>query len=75
MTGDELHLLIGRAVMSPSVTEPPRLEGCRYDFLKGMWMIEEGQDEVILVRSGDPKKPTPMTKKADRETGEDQKGT
>lgn len=48
--------------------------GCRYDFANGGWMRKEGNTEVFLVKSCDPNKPLAGTKKADLETGEDQKG-
>jgi len=45
-------------------------ENCHYDRKIGAWVVSESG--VLLVNS--PDKPKPVTKKADIETGEDQKG-
>lgn len=50
-------------------------EGCTYDIEKGYWWIWEDGTRIPLVLSSNPARPRPETKKADRETGEDQKGT
>jgi hypothetical protein len=47
-------------------------EGCEYDELIGGWIVNETNE--YLVKSSDPKKPKPGTKKEDIETGEDLKG-
>jgi hypothetical protein len=44
--------------------------GCEYDLSKGAWVLKHSG--VLLVES--PERPRPQTKKADIETGEDQKG-
>lgn len=46
-------------------------EGCEYDFQIGAWVLKNSGE--LLVESADPPKP-PQSKKADIETGEDQKG-
>lgn len=46
-------------------------EGCEYNFQIGGWVLIESNQ--LVVESADPPKP-PQSKKADIETGEDQKG-
>lgn len=73
MNAKNMHLLVDRAFRYPAEAPDPRPEGCRYDRKTGAWMMNEDGREVMLVTSTDPRKPLRGTKKADRETGEDQK--
>ncbi|MFB5284658.1 hypothetical protein [Peribacillus sp. Hz7] len=63
------HLLIKKAFVYTKPKEKPQLRG--YYFLNslGYWV---DKDEVPYVL--DTRRPKPQTKKADVETGEDQKG-
>lgn len=69
----ERHILIEKAFIYSEPKAPLVPKKCRYDFLKGGWMISENNEEVFLVTSTNPNKPLAGTKKADIETGEDQK--
>ncbi|MCM3575597.1 hypothetical protein M3172_20605 [Mesobacillus subterraneus] len=64
------HLLIKQAFIYPKPKEKPKLEG--YVFIKsaGYWVDNENNEPYVL----DNRRPKPQTKKADVETGEDQKG-
>lgn len=68
------HLLLKKAFVFKDNDQNLSPIGCTYDFVKGAWIKPENNDQVFLVRSNDPNKPIAGTKKADRETGEDQKG-
>jgi len=46
--------------------------GCRYDNSLGAWILTDSNE--FLVKSNDPDRPRPTTKKHDLETGEDLKG-
>ncbi len=67
------HILIARAFIYPEDRTTLAPKNCRYDFIKGGWIKRENNREVFLVKSKDPNKPMVGTKKADIETGEDQK--
>ena len=71
MPKNKLHLLIKHAKTYRRFSGSLEPEGCDYNFQIGAWMIKGTQE--LLVESADPPKP-PQTKKADIETGEDQKG-
>lgn len=47
-------------------------DGYSYDKRKGAWVSR--QTKEFLVKSKDPRRPRPSTKKEDVETGEDLKG-
>jgi hypothetical protein len=64
------HLLIEKAYEYPLPHKEPTMQGCKYDNVKGYWTYENNNKPVIL----DKNFIKPRTKKADRETGEDQKG-
>lgn len=68
------HLLLEKAFIFKERKQDQSPIGCTYDFDKGAWLKPEDNNLVFLVRSTDPNKPIAGTKKADRETGEDQKG-
>lgn len=63
------HLLLEVAKSYQISSNDLTPHGCRYDLVKGAWILE-GSD-TLLVESGDLQ--PPRTKKADMETGEDQK--
>ena len=64
------HILLEHAQTYPIRDRDLSPEGCRYDFLQGAWVLDDG--DILLVESPNP--PGPKTKKGDHETGEDQKG-
>lgn len=68
------HILLKNAFIFKERNSNLAPEGCTYDFDKGAWVKEENDVLITLVRSNDPNKPICGTKKADAETGEDQKG-
>ena len=65
------HILLSKAVVHNKPQAQTSLENCQYQNDRGLWILEE-TDEV-LVKSSDPNRPTPGTKKEDIETGEDLK--
>jgi len=67
------HILIKNAYVYPKREKPLEPDGCYYSFKNGGWMKKENNKNIFLVRSKDPNKPMAGTKKADLETGEDQK--
>jgi len=67
--GDPKHILLTFATRRPYRTTPDLPEHAKYDRIRGCW-IQEGSP---LVRSSDGTMIS-STKKADQETGEDQKG-
>lgn len=68
------HLLLKKAFIFRDENRDLTPKGYTYDFEKGAWIRIAGNDQEFLVKSDDPDKPIAGTKKADRETGEDQKG-
>ncbi len=74
MKREQSHILIKKAFVYSAKRSPLDPKGCKYDFNKGGWMREENNKEIFLVKSKDLNKPMAGTKKADLETGEDQKG-
>ncbi|MCM8762805.1 MAG: hypothetical protein NC938_06430 [Candidatus Omnitrophica bacterium] len=68
------HILIEKAYIYSQKRRSLQPDGCHYDFENGGWMRREENEEVFLVKSKDINKPMAGTKKADLETGEDQKG-
>jgi hypothetical protein len=67
------HYLIGRAHVYPHPGQISDPENCRYDDRLGVWRWGEGKD-TVLVKSSNPQRPRPQSKKHDIETGEDLKG-
>jgi hypothetical protein len=63
------HILIKKAFTYPIKDNTPDMMGCSYDSEKGYW-ISQFNTPIIFDSSIEK----PSTKKADRETGEDQKG-
>ena len=63
------HLLLELAKTYPKFTGDLTPQGSRYDILQGAWVLDSVG--TLLVESDDPS--PPKTKKADMETGEDQK--
>ena len=63
------HLLLTLAKTYPVFTGDLSPQGCQYNLREGAWVLE-GMGS-LLVESPCP--PIPKTKKADIETGEDQK--
>ena len=63
------HLLLELAKTYPKGTQDLTPPGCRYDVLQGAWLLNSVG--TLLVESDE--RPPPKTKKADMETGEDQK--
>jgi hypothetical protein len=68
------HILLEKAKVFEQEKKNLDPLGCTYDIEKGVWLIEESGEKIALVRSQNPNKPISGTKKADVETGEDQKG-
>ena len=64
------HLLLATAKSYPVSTQDLAPPGCRYSLSAGAWIVEDAGS--LLVET--PGRPMPATKKADLETGEDQKG-
>ena len=64
------HILIEKAYEYPVPLEKPSMQGCKYNIEGGYWIRNNNNQPVIL----DKDFIKPRTKKADRETGEDQKG-
>jgi len=67
------HFLIEKAYVYPKRTPLKDLKDCEYDFEYGAWFWNFGGCKSVLVKSSNPDKPMPVTKKKDFETGEDQK--
>jgi hypothetical protein len=67
----EKHPLFSRAHRYTGKRECAAPDGFIYDLVRGGWLDDSGN---YLVRSADANMPPPMTKKEDRETGEDRKG-
>ena len=70
MFQDQKHLLLELAKTYPVSTEDLSPSGCKYDLVRGGWVLEH---EGSLLASM-PGRPKLKTKKFDIETGEDQKG-
>jgi hypothetical protein len=66
----ELHPLLQRATKYPRPNRDLTPTGCTYDSLAGAWVDDDSG--VLLVDK--IYRPGVLTKKADVETGEDQKG-
>ena len=64
------HILMTYATRHPHHVAPAMPEGAQYDPVKGYW-CENGKP---LIASGEFLENGAPTKKADQETGEDQKG-
>ncbi|MEK3820320.1 hypothetical protein MKY20_14735 [Cytobacillus sp. FSL W8-0315] len=67
---EQKHLLIQKAFIYDKPRKKPELK--EYTFLNkaGYWIDKQDSQPYVL----DSKRPKPQTKKADVETGEDQKG-
>ena len=63
------HILV--RVAQYRLDQKSELEGCHYSHERGAWI--ENSSGNFLVHSTSGSRPKPMTKKADMETGEDQK--
>jgi hypothetical protein len=66
---DEKHLLIKKAFIYDKPRKKPELKGYHFVNSLGYWVDEDRIPYVL-----DSRRPKPQTKKADVETGEDQKG-
>ncbi len=64
------HLLLSLAQSYQLPTEDLAPRNCEYSLTEGVWRLQDGGS--LLVET--PGRPTPVTKKRDIETGEDQKG-
>ena len=64
------HILLEKTFRYAEPKVDPRPQNCTYNTIKGYW-INNNTAEVMML-SNDPRRP--QTKKADIETGEDQKG-
>lgn len=64
------HILLEKAFRYPKPTLDPTPANCTYERVRGYWINNDTGEPMML--SDDPLRP--QTKKADRETGEDQKG-
>jgi hypothetical protein len=69
MENNTHHVLIANCKSSPSDTLKPVSHGDQYLVPDGLWANSQGKSTI-----SDTKRPRPMTKKNDVETGEDQKG-
>jgi len=65
------HLLVQKAFTYEPRRQTKDPEGCEYDVKLGAWLW--GHQKEFLVKSNNPYRPRPTTKKQDMETGEDQK--
>lgn len=66
------HLLINKAFTYKNRLQLTDPENCEYDEILGLWLW--GNNREPLVKSNNPKRPRPSSKKGDIETGEDLKG-
>jgi hypothetical protein len=66
------HLLAQRVFIYDRKTQIEDPKDCEYDDKLGAWLWGEGKE--FLVKSSNPGRPRPATKKKDIETGEDLKG-
>ncbi len=64
------HILLEKAFCYPEPSEIAMPQNCTFVDKKGYW--EDNLTGEIMMLSDNPRRP--QTKKADRETGEDQKG-
>lgn len=64
------HILLEKAYTYENIPKKLTPEGCFYDRNSGLWRVTDTK-EVMMVGNYALK---PQTKKADIETGEDQKG-
>lgn len=67
---EKTHLFIEKAFVYPLQKEKVQLDAWDYDENNGYW-ISQGQNTPLIL---DKKMMRPRSKKADVETGEDQKG-
>lgn len=67
---DTEHLLLAMAKTYPVGSRDLAPQGCAYSLIEGAWVLEDLG--TLLVDT--PGRPRPESKKADHETGEDQKG-
>jgi len=68
------HFILKKAFIYPKRTPVRNPEDCEYLSKFGAWFRNFEGRKIVLMRSSDPDKPEPRTKKADIETGEDLKG-
>ena len=64
------HLLLATAKSYPIANRDLAPANCRYSISEGAWIVR-GVGSLLVDTPG---RPMPATKKADLETGEDQKG-
>jgi hypothetical protein len=64
------HILLEKTFRYPAPEIDPVPQSCTYNTKKGYWIKNDTAEAMML--SKDPHRP--QSKKADRETGEDQKG-
>ncbi len=70
----ENHFLLTKAYIYPkeiSISDP---KDCEYCLRVGVWFWRFNNLNLVLVKSSNPRRPDPHTKKHDIETGEDLKG-
>ena len=67
---DAQHLLLAMAKKYPVLPLDLAPPDCHYDLAQGAWVL----DDLGSLLADTPGRPMPATKKADNETGEDQKG-
>lgn len=64
------HILLEKAYEYEKQKNSNNMNGCNYNNVKGYWEFNDTKKPVVY----DSSFIKPRTKKADRETGEDQKG-
>jgi len=68
------HLLLNKAYVYPKRVAINDPDDCEYDTIFGAWFWRINNNKITLVKSPNPDRPVPTTKKHDIETGEDLKG-
>lgn len=64
------HILIEKAKKYNPNDDMFKMENCTFNHTSGYWMINDTNEVLMLTNRA----PQVMTKKCDRETGEDKKG-
>ena len=67
---EQQHLLLVTAKSYPVSAQDLAPPNCLYSLSKGAWILQDVGSLLVEI----PGRPMPATKKADLETGEDQKG-
>jgi hypothetical protein len=70
----ERHFLLKRVKYFPERITISAPQDCEYDNQYGAWLLKPICQNSVLVKTPDPDRPKPQTKKFDVETGEDLKG-